>query len=76
MEEIIWKTGRCRWENNIKMDLQQVGWEGMDYIDLARDWDRWRALVNAVMNLWVSYDVGTFWLTEDLLASQKGLCCM
>jgi hypothetical protein len=40
-----------RWEENIKLDLQEVGCEGMDWIDLAQDRDRWRALVNAVMNL-------------------------
>jgi hypothetical protein len=39
------------WEDNIKMDLQEVGWGGMDWIDLAQDRDRWRALVSAVMNL-------------------------
>jgi hypothetical protein len=33
------------------MDLQEVGWEGVDWIDMAQDRDRWRALVNAVMNL-------------------------
>jgi hypothetical protein len=43
----------CRWEENIKMDLQEVGWRGMESIDTAQDRDRWRALVNAVMNLWV-----------------------
>jgi hypothetical protein len=42
---------RRRWEDNIKMDLREVGWEGMDWINLAQDTDRWRALVNAVMNL-------------------------
>ena len=42
---------RCRWEDNIKMDLQEVGCEGMDWIELAQDRDRWRALVSAVMNL-------------------------
>jgi hypothetical protein len=42
---------RCRWEDNIKMDLQQVGYRGMNWIQLAQDTDRWRALVNAVMNL-------------------------
>jgi len=42
---------RLRWENNIKMDLQEVGCGGMDWIELAEDRDRWRALVNAVMNL-------------------------
>jgi len=45
---------RRRWEDNIKMDLQEVGWGGIDWIDLAEDRDRWRALVNAVMNLRVA----------------------
>jgi hypothetical protein len=40
-----------RWENNIKMDLQEVGWDGVDWIDMAQDRGRWRALVSAVMNL-------------------------
>ena len=42
---------RRRWEDNIKMYLQEVECEGMDWIDLAQDRDSWRALVNAVMNL-------------------------
>jgi len=42
---------RCRWEDNIKMDLQEVGCGDIDWIDLAQDRGRWRALVNAVMNL-------------------------
>jgi hypothetical protein len=42
---------RRRWEDNIKMDLQETGCRCMDWIDLAQDRDRWRALVNAVMNL-------------------------
>ena len=45
---------RRRWEDNIKMNLQEVGCGGMDWIALARDRDRWRALVNAVMKLRVS----------------------
>jgi hypothetical protein len=44
---------RHRWEDNIKMDLQDVGWGGMDWIELAQDRDRWQTLVNAVMNLQV-----------------------
>ena len=42
---------RRRWEDNIKMDLQEVGCRSMDWSELAQDRDRWRALVNAVMNL-------------------------
>ena len=41
---------RRRWEDNIKMDIQEVGCKGVDWIELAQDMDRWRALVNAVMN--------------------------
>ena len=44
---------RRRWDDNIKMDLREVGCGGMDWIELAHDRDRWRALVNAVMNLLV-----------------------
>ena len=42
---------RRRWENNIKMDLQELGCGGMDWIELAQDRDRWPALLNAVKNL-------------------------
>jgi hypothetical protein len=49
-EKTTCKTN-VRWEDNIKMDLQEVGCGGVDCIDLAEDRDRWRALVNAVMNL-------------------------
>ena len=44
---------RCRWEDNIKMSLQEVGCGCIGWIELAQDRDSWRALVNAVMNLWV-----------------------
>jgi hypothetical protein len=43
---------RRKWKDNIKMDLQELGW-GMDWIELAQDKDRWQALVNAVLNLQV-----------------------
>jgi hypothetical protein len=40
-----------KWEDNIKLDLKEVGWAGLDWIDLAQDRDTWRELGNAVMNL-------------------------
>jgi hypothetical protein len=43
-------TPRRRWEYNIKMDFQEIVWGGMNWNDVAYDRDRWRALVNAVMN--------------------------
>jgi len=42
---------RHRWEDNIKKDLQEVGCRGVDWIELAQDGNRWRAIVNAVMNV-------------------------
>ena len=42
---------RHRWEDNIRMDLQEMGSEGMDWVDVVEDRDRWRTLVNAAMNL-------------------------
>jgi hypothetical protein len=42
---------RRRWVDNIKMEFREIGWDDMDWIDLAQDRDRWRALVNTVMNL-------------------------
>jgi hypothetical protein len=48
----VWRSRR-RWENNIRMDVQEVGCGGMDWIGLAQDIDRWRATVIAVMNFGV-----------------------
>jgi hypothetical protein len=42
---------RRKWMNNIKMDHREIGWDGMNWIDLAQDRDPWRALVNTAMNL-------------------------
>jgi hypothetical protein len=55
---------RRRWMDNIKMDLGEIGCDGRDWIELAQDRDQWRALVNTVMNLWVSYNCWEFseWL--------------
>jgi hypothetical protein len=53
--EVTRPLGRPRhmWEDNIGKELGEIGWGGMDRIDLARDRDQWKALVNTVMNLWV-----------------------
>jgi hypothetical protein len=42
---------RCRWVNNIRIDLGEVGWGDVDWIGLVKDRNRWRALVNSVLNL-------------------------
>jgi hypothetical protein len=42
---------RCRWMDNIKMDLRETGWDGMDWINLAQNRGQWMALVTTVMNL-------------------------
>jgi hypothetical protein len=65
---------RHSWEDNIKMDFQEVGWGDMNWTDPAQERDRWWTLLNAVMKLWVPYNVQNF-LTENWLASQ-GLCSM
>jgi hypothetical protein len=44
---------RRTWVDNTKMDLREIGWGGLDWLDLAQDKDQWRALVNTVSNLWV-----------------------
>jgi hypothetical protein len=63
---------RYRWKDNIKTDLREVGWGVRYWIDLAQDRDRWRALQNAVMNLWVPYNgVNLLISSQDLLASQS-----
>jgi hypothetical protein len=48
-----WCCAYC-WDDYIKIDLQEVGWGGMDWMDLAKDMDKQQALVNALMNLQVS----------------------
>jgi hypothetical protein len=45
------ERARHRWEDGIRMDLREIGWESVDWLQLAQDRDWWRALVNTVMNL-------------------------
>jgi hypothetical protein len=42
---------RRRWVDNVKMDLREIGWDGVDWSDMAQDRDQWRALVNTLLNL-------------------------
>ena len=48
------------WEDNIKINLQEIRWEGVDLSNLAQGGDRWQDLVNMIMSLWVPYSVGNF----------------
>jgi hypothetical protein len=49
---------RRRLEGNFRMDLREVGWEGVDWMHPAEDRDQWRAVVNTVINIWVPYKAG------------------
>jgi hypothetical protein len=56
---------RCSWVDNVKMDLGEIGWSGMEWINLAQDMDQWVSLVNTVMNIkcwkcWSSCTTGNF----------------
>jgi hypothetical protein len=66
---------RCRWVDNIRVDVGEVGWGNVDWIDLAQDRNRWRALVNSVLNLRVPKNAGKLssGLTTDGLLSSAQL---
>jgi len=57
-EKICHGRPRCRWEDNIKMDLKEIGCEDLDWIEQKQDRDQWQALVNMVMNLWIPWKAG------------------
>jgi hypothetical protein len=50
---ILYTPSNHRWVDSIKMDHREIGWDGVDWVNLAQDMDQWRAFVNMVMNLWV-----------------------
>jgi hypothetical protein len=61
---------RRMWVDNIRMDLGEVGWGDVDWIGLAKDMNRWKALVNSVLNLWVTCNAGK--LSSGLASSGLG----
>ena len=64
----------CRWEENIKMALQEIGWGfGVDWIVLAQVRDKWWTLLNSVVNVGVPYNSGNSWTTAILLPCHEGL---
>jgi hypothetical protein len=63
---------RCRWVDNIKTDLREIWWHGVDWIDMAQDTDQWKALVNTVLNLRVKTP-GSSRGAAQLVAPQEGL---
>jgi len=69
---------RRRWDDNIKMDFQEVGWGRGDWMELAQDRDRWRALVGTLRNFRGSISAGNFLTSCKFywLVSQEGLCSM
>jgi hypothetical protein len=67
---------RNTWVDSIKIDLREIGWGGMDWIELAQDRGRWRALVNRVMNLRVPKNTGNFLSSCTTGCFSKGLSPM
>jgi hypothetical protein len=51
---------RPRLVDNIKIDLREIGWDGMDWMDLTQDRDQWRDIMNTVMNFWVASNAGKY----------------
>jgi hypothetical protein len=62
-----------RWKNNIKMEFQEVRWGGMVFIVLVQDRNRWRALLNAVMNLLVPHNAGNFVTSKGYVSFSRSI---
>ncbi|KAJ4429655.1 hypothetical protein ANN_21856 [Periplaneta americana] len=67
---------RRRWEDNIKMDLREVGYDDREWINFAQDRDQWRAYVGAAMNLRLRGGIGRFPATSHVNATFSELCCL
>jgi hypothetical protein len=67
---------RRRWLDNIRMDLVEVGWGHVEWVSLAQDRDRWRALVNSVLNLLVHNILGNYRVSKQLGVSRVVLSSM
>jgi hypothetical protein len=65
-----------RWVDNTVMDIGEIGWDGIDWIDLAQDRDQWGSLVNKVMNLQFHKMLGSFWVAAQFAVSQERLSSM
>jgi hypothetical protein len=63
---------RSRWVDNIKMDLREIGWDGMDWITLAQDRYQWRPLAYTVMNLRVHKMLGNSRVAAQLASTEEG----
>jgi ribosome biogenesis protein Nip4 len=66
---------RHRWENNIRTDLNERRWKGVDWIDLVQYRDKWWAVVNTVMNPQVPYNAGNFLTNRAICFSRRTLLC-
>ena len=69
-QRLLERPGR-RWEDDIETNLQEIGWEGMDWMDLAQDRVMWQAVVNVVINLRFYKVWAVTWLARELLACQE-----
>jgi hypothetical protein len=68
--KILLGSPRRRWVNNIRMDFAEVGWGDVDWIGLGQDRNRWRALVNLVLNVWVPWNAGKYRVATQLVVPQ------
>jgi hypothetical protein len=62
---------RCKLEDNIKIDLKEMGWEGVNWIHLAQDIDQWWVLLDTVMNLQLPYYAGNFLSSETTVSFSR-----